>query len=108
MNNIISNFMEHLYQARAEADIRQIKTNAIIINDNLYYSHLHTQLGSRVDMICGLKCVYSKAMPEDTLFALVNINKLPDSKDEEIERLKEENARLRKAIFKLNEIAGLE
>lgn len=102
-----TNFMEHLYRARAEADIRQIKANAIMINDNLYYSHLYIHGITRVDMICGLKCVYTKELPEDTLFALVNINKLPDGKDEEIAKLKEENARLKEAIFNLNEMARL-
>jgi hypothetical protein len=108
ITNYTTNFMEHLEQARVEAEIRQIEENAIIINDNLYYSHLYTHLGTRVDMICGLKCVYSKELPENTLFALVNLNNLPDNKDEEIARLKEENKRLKEAIFNLNEIARLE
>lgn len=108
ITNYTTNFMEHLEQARIEAYIRQIKANAIIINDNLYYSCLYPRLGTRVDMICGLKCVYSKELPENTLFALVNLNNLPDNKDEEIARLKKENARLKEAIFNLSEIARLE
>ena len=89
-----ANIVEHIIQAQIEAAKRGIKANAVAISDKLYFSKF-CHPGGDVPMICGLKCVYTKELPSDTLFAVFEAYNVPQTKDERIKALEAEVAKLR-------------
>jgi hypothetical protein len=101
----IGSIIDHIAQAKSEAYKRGIKANAVVISDKLYFSRL---LGYGVDvpMVCGLKCIYSEDLPDDTSFAVCKAHSLPVTKDERIRELEEENQRLNEAIERVKEFAN--
>ena len=99
MESIIKGILD----AAREARIRDIKANAVVISDRLYYSELISPFdGRKQPMICGLKVFYDAGLPEDTLFSVVHLNSLAE--DEKIKALKAENAELRRQIALIREV----
>lgn len=92
-----AHIIEHIQKAHIEAIKMNIKANAVLISDKLYFSKLQLAHGD-VPMICGLKCVYANDLPNDTLFAVVEALNAPLTKDEHIKELEKENAKLRAKI----------
>ena len=88
-----ANIIQHILQAKAEATKMEINANAVLISDKLYYSKFCSPDGE-IPMVCGLKCVYTKELPDDTLFAVVETPNAPLTKDERIKKLESENAML--------------
>lgn len=93
-----ADIIEHIIQAQTEATKRGIKANAVAISDKLYYSKLCLSGADDVPMVCGLKCVYTKELPDDTLFAVFEAKNVPLTKDERIKKLEAENAELKKKM----------
>lgn len=93
-----ANIVEHIIQAQIEAVKRVIKANAVVISDKLYFSKLQISCNDDVPMICGLKCVYSKELPDDTLFAVCYLPNAPQTKDERFKELEAENAKLKEKL----------
>ena len=89
--------IEHIRQAQIEATKMGIKANAVAISDKLYFSKF-CHPGGDVPMICGLKCVYSNELPNDTLFAVFEATNQPQTKDERIKELEAEVAKLRERL----------
>jgi hypothetical protein len=100
----INSIFQHIHQAYIEAQKRNIKANAVVISDKLYFSRL---LGDGVDvpMVCGLKCIYSDDLPDDTLFAVFEGHNLPLTKGEKIRELEEENKTLRETLDRIRAFA---
>lgn len=95
--------IQGVIQAVHEAIKRDIKANAIVINDRLYFSKLFGD-GAEVPMICGLRAFYSDELPNDTLFAVVQAHNLPLTKDETIAELEAENEMLKKKLASIEAI----
>lgn len=106
----IAKMCSSIMDAIKEAWRRNIKANAVVINDELYYSRLCSTEGGiffDVPMICGLRVLLSKnELPEDTLFSVSYAPHLSPSEREELERLRQENKELR--AFKERVLAALE
>ena len=104
----VSDVIAHILEARREASMRDIEANAILINDRLYQSHFFSYSYERVDMICGLKCIYVDDLPGHTTFAVTHLSNLPDGKDEKIKKLEAENEELKNILSNIREIIGSE
>ena len=101
---IVSSMTDGIIKAHKEACLRGIEANAVVISDGLFFSQL-TLGGVDIPMICGLKAFYSAdELPDDVLFAVVQAQHVPLTKDEKIQELKKENAYLKN---KLQDILGL-
>lgn len=106
----ISQMCKSIQDALKEAWRHNIKANAVLINDELYYSRLCSTEGGiflDVPMICGLRVLHSKnELPEDTLFSVSYAPHLEPSEREELERLRQENEELR--AFKERVLAAMD
>ena len=106
----ISQMCKSIQDALKEAWRHNIKANAVVINDELYYSRLCSTVGGLfldVPMICGLRVLPSKnELPEDTLFSVSYAPHLEPSEREELERLRQENEELR--AFKERVLAAMQ
>ncbi len=95
----IAKMCSSIMDAIKEARRRNIKANAVMINDELYYSRLCSTEGGiflDVPMICGLRVLLSKdELPEDTLYSVSYAPHLGPSEREELEQLRQENEELR-------------
>lgn len=96
-DNPISDIIEHIIKAQIEATKRGIKANMVAISDKIYFSKLCLP-GGDVPIICGLKCVYTNELPDDTLFAVFEAHNATQTKDDRIKELKAENAELREKL----------
>ena len=97
----MSNLIEHLQQAQNAALARGIEANAVVINDKLIFSKFKTTFGSDIPVICGLKCVYTEELPEDISFVVCRAENIPLTKDDQIQKLKEENLILQEKLNKI-------
>lgn len=59
-----------------------------------------------VPIVCGLKCVYTNELPDDTMFAVFEAANPIITKDEIITKLKDENRELHKQLERVYEIIG--
>jgi hypothetical protein len=85
--------------------IRGIEADAVAINDKLYYTKLSNGYGD-IPMVCGLKCVYTNELPEDTMFAVFKSSGAVMTKDEMISHLQEKNRELNKQLERVYEMLG--
>ena len=102
---MINSIVEHIYEARREAMIRGIEADAVAINDKLYYTKLSNGYGD-IPMVCGLKCVYTNELPEDTMFAVFKADRTVRTKDEMIADLQDRNRDLVRQLDRAYEIIG--
>lgn len=102
---MINSIYEHIYEAQREAMYRGIEVDAVAINDRLYYTKLSNGYGD-IPMVCGLKCVYTNELPEDTMFAVFKSSGAVMTKDEMIAKLQDENRELNRALDRAYEIIG--
>lgn len=102
---MINSIIEHIYEARREAMIRDIEVNAVAINDRLYYTKLSNGY-SDIPMVCGLKCVYTNELPSDTMFAVFKSSDAIMTKDEIITNLQDKNRDLECQLERAYEIIG--
>ena len=102
---MINSIVEHIYEARREAMIHGIEADAVAINDKLYYTKLSNGYGD-IPMICGLKCVYTNELPEDTMFAVFQSNGAVRTKDEIIADLQDRNKKLSDELERVYAVIG--
>lgn len=102
---MINSIVEHIYEAKREAMCRCINANAVAINDRLYYTKLSNGYGN-IPMVCGLKCVYTNELPEDTMFAVFESSRAIMTKDEMIAKLQDDNGKLNQQLDRAYEIIG--
>lgn len=102
---MIDTIVEHIYEARREAMIRGIEVDAVAINDRLYYSKLSNGYDD-IPIVCGLKCVYTNELPDNTMFAVFKSARTVRTKDEMIADLQDRNMELTKALDRAYEIIG--
>lgn len=102
---MINSIYEHIYEAQREAMIRGIEVNAVAINDRLYYTKLSNGY-SDIPMVCGLKCVYTNELPEDTMFAVFKSSSAIMTKDEMITKLQDEKKVLNDELERVYAIIG--
>lgn len=102
---MINSIVEHIYEAQREAMIHGINANAVAINDRLYYTKLSNGYGD-IPMVCGLKCVYTNELPNDTIFAVFESSSAVMTKDEIIANLQKKNEELNKQLDRAYEIIG--
>ena len=100
---MINSIYEHIYEAQREAMIRGIEADAVAINDRLYYTKLSNGYGD-IPMVCGLKCVYTNELPEDTMFAVFKSSNAIMTKDEMIAKLQDEKKELNRQLDRAYEI----
>lgn len=102
---MIDSIISHIEEARYEAMARCIEADTIAINDRLYYSKLSNGY-SDIPMICGLKCVYTNELPDNTMFAVFKAPKAVMTKDEMIAKLQDDNMELHRQLDRAYEIIG--
>lgn len=102
---MINSIVEHIYEAQREAMCRGIQADAVAINDRLYYSKLSSGYGD-IPMVCGLKCVYTNELPDDTTFAVFKSNGAVMTKDEIIAKLQKDNDDIHRELEKAYDIIG--
>jgi hypothetical protein len=102
---MINSIAEHIYEAQREAMYRGIEANTVAINDRLYYTKLSNGYYD-IPMICGLKCVYTNELPENTMFAVFESSSAIMTKDEMIAKLQDENKQLKNELEKVYAIIG--
>jgi hypothetical protein len=102
---MVNSIIEHIYEAKKEAMIRGIQVDAVAINDRLYYTKLSNGYGD-IPMVCGLKCVYTNELPEDTMFAVFESSGAIMTKDETIAKLQDEKKELNRELEKAYNIIG--
>lgn len=102
---MINSIVEHIYEAKREAMCRGIEADAVAINDSMYYSKLSNGCND-IPMVCGLKCVYTNELPDDTMFAVFKSDRTVRTKDEIIADLQYRNRELTKALDRAYEIIG--
>ena len=102
---MINSIAEHIYEAKIEAMRRGIEADAVAINDRLYYTKLANGYGD-IPMVCGLKCVYTNELPEDTMFAVFESSQAVMTKDEMIAKLQDDNRKLNQQLDKAYAIIG--
>lgn len=100
-----NSIIDHIEAARREAMYRDIEANTVAINDKLYFSKLSNGYGD-IPIVCGLKCVYTNELPDDTRFAVFKSDCTVRTKDEIIADLQDRNKELTKALDKAYEIIG--
>ena len=101
----MKDIFNHIMEAQIEATRRGIVANTVAINDKLYYSKLASGWYD-VPIICGLKCIYTNELPEDTMFAVFEAQNAVMTKDEVIAELQRKNEELNKQLEKVYEIIG--
>ena len=99
------NIFNHIMEAQIEATRRGIAANAVAINDRLYYSKLSYGYYD-IPIVCGLKCIYTNELPEDTMFAVFEAPNPIITNDEKIAELQHKNEKLNKQLEKAYEIIG--
>jgi hypothetical protein len=102
---MIISIIEHIEEARREAMRRGIEVNTVAINDRLYFSKLSNGCDD-VPIICGLKCIYTNELPDDTMFAVFKSDRTVRTKDEIIADLQDRNKELTKQLDRAYEIIG--
>lgn len=102
---MINSIIGHIYEAQREAILRGIEANTVAINDRLYFSKLSDGC-SDVPMVCGLKCVYTNELPDNTMFAVFKSDRTVRTKDEIIADLQDRNKELTKQLDRAYEIIG--
>lgn len=102
---MINSIIGHIYEAQREAILREIEVNTVAINDRLYFSKLSNGHGD-VPMVCGLKCIYTNELPDDTMFAVFKSDRTVRTKDEIIADLQDRNKELTKQLDRAYEIIG--
>lgn len=102
---MINSIYEHIYEAQREAMIRGIEVDAVAINDKLYYTKLSNGYDD-IPMICGLKCVYTNELPEDTMFAVFKSAGAVMTKDEMIAKLQDEKKALNDELERVYALIG--
>lgn len=102
---MINSIVDHIYEARREAMIRGIEVDAVAINDRLYYSKISNGYGD-IPIVCGLKCVYTNELPDDTMFAVFKSSRSIMTKDEMIAELQDRNRELERQLERAYEIIG--
>lgn len=101
--DFFESLVEKISQAEREAIKRDIEANAVAINDELIFSKLKIPFGDDVPVVCGLKCILTKQLPDDISFMVFKAERLPLTTDEEIQRLKDENSVLREKLMRILE-----
>jgi len=102
---MINSIIEHIYEAYREAIRLGIEVNTVAINDRLYYTKLSSDCGD-IPMVCGLKCVYTNELPDDTMFAVFKADRTVRTKDEMIADLQDRNRELVNELNRVYEIIG--
>lgn len=102
---MINSIIEHIYDARREAMLRGIEANTVAINDRLYFSKLSNGWDD-TPIICGLKCIYTNELPDNTLFAVFKSDRTVRTKDEIIADLQDRNKELNQQLERAYEIIG--
>ena len=97
--------INHIMEAQIEATRRGIVANTVAINDRLYYSKLSHGCYD-IPVVCGLKCIYTNELPEDTIFAVFEAPNSIMTNDEMIAELQRKNEELNKQLEKAYEIIG--
>ena len=115
VNNYFDEMFEQIRQAKKEAIKHNIKANAIVINDKLQfskarfitfkYSPTYNEIVKIPPMILGLKTIFSDELPDGVDFAILHKDSIL-SKQEEIEKLKQENEELREKLKHIEDILG--
>jgi hypothetical protein len=100
-----NSIIDHIEAARREAMYRDIEANTVAINDKLYFSKLSNGYGD-VPIVCGLKCVYTNELPDDTRFAVFEASSPIMTKDEMIADLQNKNRELHNALERAYEVIG--
>ena len=65
--------IEGIRRAQVEAERRCIQANAVLINDEMFFSKLPFPPHGEVKMICGLKAFYCPTLPPDVSFAVCEV-----------------------------------
>jgi len=65
--------IEGIRRAQVEAERRCIQANAVLINDEMFFSKLPFPPYGEVKMICGLKAFYCPTLPPDVSFAVCEV-----------------------------------
>ncbi len=102
---MINSMVDHIYEAKREAMIRGIEVDAVAINDRLYYSKISNGYID-IPIVCGLKCVYTNELPDDTMFAVFKSSRAVMTKDEMIADLQDRNRELERQLERAYEIIG--
>lgn len=97
--NISEMIADQIVRARTEATKRNIEANTILISEKLAYSELR-QNGFTIPMILGMKCKYTAELPNDALFALVEVSEPPMG----LKELEAENKLLREKLREINDV----
>lgn len=97
--------INHIMEAQIEATRRGIIANTVAINDKLYYSKL-SYGHYDIPVVCGLKCIYTNELPDDTMFAVFEASNTIMTKYEMIAELQHKNEELNKQLEKAYEIIG--
>jgi hypothetical protein len=100
-----NSIINHIEEARREAMLRGIEANTVAINDKLYFSKLSNGCCD-VPIVCGLKCVYTNELPDNTMFAVFEASNSIMTKDEIIADLQNKNRELHKQLERAYEIIG--
>lgn len=95
--NCLPNIIDGIIEAKREAQKMNIKVNMALINDKLAFSRLKTDWRD-IPIVCGLKVAYTTELPDDVLFAVVNADTPPKTRDEQFVELEAENKRLRNKL----------
>jgi hypothetical protein len=102
---VYNSIIDHIEAARKSAVTRGIRANAVAIGDKLYFSKL-LDVWRDVPIVCGLKCVYTNELPDDTMFAVFEAQDPVMTKDELIAKLQNENRELNRKLEQVYEIIG--
>ena len=102
---MINSIIGHIYEAQREAMIRGIEVNAVAINDKLYYSKFSNGYED-IPIVCGLRCVYTNELPDDTMFAVFKSSSAIMTKDEMIAKLQGEKEELNRQLDRAYAIIG--
>lgn len=101
----MKDIFSHIMDAQIEAMRREIRANTVAINDKMYYSKLSYGCYD-IPVVCGLKCVYTNELPEDTMFAVFESPSPIMTNNEMIVELQHKNEELNKQLEKAYDIIG--
>lgn len=98
--DVKESLIEGIIKAKKEALRRDIRANAVLINDRQYFSQIYPE-GREISMICGLKAFYTDELPDDTLFAVVEADVRPVEESVNVAELKKENEMLKDKLTRI-------